>query len=1031
MTDPTLDPDRWERIQAIFHAALEHDPDTRGVFLEEACADDHGLRAQIDSLLDAHRQGGILASADQAGGAPLELLREALGDRYEVIREVGSGGMATVYLAHDRKHNRNVAIKLLPPELAATLGGERFLREIEIAAGLQHPHILPLYDSGGAGKVLYYVMPFVEGDTLSARMARGALPAEQAMQVATDVLSALDYAHCRGIVHRDIKPANILLSASGEHALVADFGIARAVSAAGTDQLTLPGAMLGTPGYMAPEQAAGGEITPATDVYAVGVVLYECVTGRTWSLGERSQDCDWSGLPASLLPALKKALAWRPEDRWSDAAQFRAALLRTEPRLLGKRRTLAAAVGAVVLALALVVAGPLLLTERPAAPAAVTRVAVLPFTVRGNEEFAYLANGLVDLLSTKLDGAGNWRSVDPRLVLGVTEREGTESVIDPVIGRSIADRLDADLYVLGSVVQLGEQLRLDASLYDGDAGSDAVIQASVEGPVDSVLDLLDNMAAELLAAQPEAAGARLSRIALVTSSSLPALKAYLRGVNHLRAAQYQEAADAFQSAIAADSTFALAWYQLSIAADWMLITGLGRESTRQALKYADRLSERDRRLLEARGAVVVDADAVEAERMYRAIVGTYPADVEAWSQLGELMLHWGPRRGQPLEAAREPWTRLLELEPDRADALVHLARIEASVQDVAALDAIVRRAAELAPEGDRLLELRLLQSYVRGDVGAQQRVLTDFKQEGDGVIAEAWWSAGTFLDNPNVAAELARLLTEDSRSSDTRVVGYAVLASVAMAQGRWSAVTDVLDDMAQLNPIAALEYRTMLAATAQVSVDSAALVTYIEQLRAVDWSSISPPAAPGVWFTALDGLHAHLAQYLIGLASARVGDMAQAIAAADALEEMGTPEGHGSLVRDWTRGVRATAAWRSGNVEDALREIDQFEGRVYYQLATASLFHTLAYEQYLRARLLEESGRLDEALQWYRSFEGTGLHDLIFLAPSHWRRGHVYRQLGDDATARTHYEQFLELWDRADAVFRPIVEDARRQLDMR
>jgi tetratricopeptide (TPR) repeat protein len=546
-----------------------------------------------------------------------------------------------------------------------------------------------------------------------------------------------------------------------------------------------------------------------------------------------------------------------------------------------------------------------------------------------------------------------------------------------------------------------------------------------------VLALLDEMASELLAAEPETAGARLSRIALVTSSSLPALKAYLRGVTHLRAAQFQEAAEAFQSAVAADSTFALAWYQLSIAADWLLITELGRESTRQALEYADRLSERDRRLLEARGAVVVDADAVEAERLYRSIVGTYPDEADAWSQLGELMLHWGPRRGQPLEAAREPWTRLLELEPDRADALVHLARIEAAVPNVAALDAIVQRAAELAPEGDRLLELRLLQSFVRGDVEEQERVLADFRQEGDAVIAEAWWSAGAFLENPGVAAELAHMLTEDSRSSDTRVVGYAVLASVAVARGQLGAATEVLDDMAELNPIAALEYRTMLAATAQAPVDSAMLVTYVRQLREVDWSRISPPAAPGVWFTALDGLHAYLAQYLIGLASARVGDMPAAIAAANTLEEMGTPEGHGSLIRDWARGVRATTAWRSGNIEDALREIGQLEERVYYQLGTASLFHTLAYEHYLRARLLEEGGRLEEALQWYRSFEGTGLHDLIFLAPSHWRRGHVHQQLGDEATARMHFERFLELWDGADTVFGPMIDDARQQLDMR
>jgi tetratricopeptide (TPR) repeat protein len=590
--------------------------------------------------------------------------------------------------------------------------------------------------------------------------------------------------------------------------------------------------------------------------------------------------------------------------------------------------------------------------------------------------------------------------------------------------------LRADLFVLGNVVQVGEQLRLDASLYDRTNEADALIQASVEGPVDSVLALLDDVAAELLAGQPEAVTARLSRIALVTSSSLPALKAYLRGVTLFRAAQYQAAADAFQAAIAADSTFALAWYQLGVAADWLLVADLAREATRQALRYADRLSERDRLLLEARGSVVIDADATAAEGRYRTILGRYPADVEAWSQLGELLLHWGPRLGQPLEAAREPWTRLLELEPDRADALVHLARIEAGAGNEAALNEMVRRVTELAPEGERLLEMRLLQAYVRDDEQVEQRVLTDFRQAADGTVAEAAWSASSYIDDLGATAALAGILAEDTRSSDTRVVGYGVSASVALAQGRWSSATEALDSMARLSPIAALQQRTMLAATTLGTVDSAALRMYRTELSAVDWTTIPPGAAPGVWYTALDGIHSQVAQYLSGLASARLGDTAEALAAAAALERLGTPDGHGSVVRDWARAVRATAAWQSGNVAAALSEIDQFEGRVWYQLATASLYHSQAYERYLRARLLEESGRLEEALRWYGSFEATGLHDLIFLAPAHWRQGHVYRQLGDQEAARAHFLRFLELWNEADAEFRPMVEDARQQLDL-
>ena len=183
-------------------------------------------------------------------------LKSALASRYAIERELGSGGMATVYLAQDLKHDREVAVKVLRPDLAAVLGGERFLREIKIAARLTHPHILPLHDSGEADGFLYYVMPYVEGETLRDRLDREKqLPLEDALQIARNVAAALSYAHSHDVIHRDIKPENILLS--GGEAVVADFGIARAISAAGGEKLTETGVSIGTPSYMSPERAAG------------------------------------------------------------------------------------------------------------------------------------------------------------------------------------------------------------------------------------------------------------------------------------------------------------------------------------------------------------------------------------------------------------------------------------------------------------------------------------------------------------------------------------------------------------------------------------------------------------------------------------------------------------------------------------------------------------------------------------------------------------------------------------------------------
>ncbi|HYC33374.1 MAG TPA: serine/threonine-protein kinase, partial [Gemmatimonadales bacterium] len=209
-----------------------------------------------------------------------ERLRSALAPRYRLLREVGHGGMATVYLADDLRHDRRVAIKVLPPELAATLGPERFLREIRISAGLAHPHILPLLDSGEADGLLYYVMPYLEAETLRDRLARERqLPVADALRIAREVCDGLTYAHDRGVVHRDIKPENILFM--GGHAVIADFGVASAVGLAGGTRLTQSGLSLGTPVYMSPEQALGqDDVDGRSDIYSAGCVLYEMLAGE-------------------------------------------------------------------------------------------------------------------------------------------------------------------------------------------------------------------------------------------------------------------------------------------------------------------------------------------------------------------------------------------------------------------------------------------------------------------------------------------------------------------------------------------------------------------------------------------------------------------------------------------------------------------------------------------------------------------------------------------------------------------------------
>src|SRR3954449_9159570 len=272
--------------------------------------------------------------------APLDSLRAALADRYRIERELGQGGMATVYLAHDLRHERKVAIKVLRPDLAAVIGAERFVREIRTIAALQHPHMLGLIDSGEVQGTAYYVMPFVEGESLRDRLVREKqLPVTDAVRIATEVASALDYAHRHGVIHRDIKPENILLH-DGQ-ALVADFGIALALTSAGGTRMTETGMSLGTPHYMSPEQAMGErEITARSDVYALGAVLYEMLSGappftgstaqavvaRVVTESPRSLTTQRHTIPRHVEAAVLTALEKLPADRFATAAEFAEAL---------------------------------------------------------------------------------------------------------------------------------------------------------------------------------------------------------------------------------------------------------------------------------------------------------------------------------------------------------------------------------------------------------------------------------------------------------------------------------------------------------------------------------------------------------------------------------------------------------------------------------------------------------------------------------------------------------------------------------
>ena len=430
----------------------------------------------------------------------LDTLRDALADRYAMERELGRGGMATVFLAQDLKHRRKVAIKVLHPDIAAAIGPERFLREIEIAAQLQHPHILPLYDSGEAAGYLYYVMPYVEGESLRDRLEREKqLPQEDVIKITSEVASALGYAHSRDIVHRDIKPENIMLS--GGSAVVADFGIARAASAVEQQQLTQTGTVIGTPAYMSPEQGTGSDIDGRSDQYSLACVVYEMLVGQPPFTGPNVQaiiarhsmatvsppSIVRDTIPETMEAALLRALAKVPADRFPTVIMFAEALAAPSRITAAMRRQTGAMpvpAGAsavwqrrliwvlpVVALIAIAVWGAgRMLGRKGGSPASggpdPSSIAVGYFDdLSRDSSLGYLADGLTEALIEQLSGVQ---------ALHVVSKSG----VSAFRGRGVAPDSIARALQVGSVIQgsvepaRGDTVRVSVRLIDGASGAD-------------------------------------------------------------------------------------------------------------------------------------------------------------------------------------------------------------------------------------------------------------------------------------------------------------------------------------------------------------------------------------------------------------------------------------------------------------------------------------------------------------------------------------------------------------------------------
>jgi serine/threonine-protein kinase len=532
-----------------------------------------------------------------------------LADRYRIERVIGEGGMATVYLAEDLKHHRKVAVKVMRPELAATLGTDRFLREVEIAAQLNHPNILPMYDSGEVEGILYYVMPYVEGESLASRLSsEGELPVPVALRIGREVAEALAYAHKRGIIHRDIKPANILLHEG--HALVADFGIARALDAEG-EAITKTGLAIGTPQYMSPEQSTGDKSVDArTDIYALGAVIYEMLTGEppftgrtpqavvARSLTERPRPLTATreGLPAGLEDVVSKSLSRSAADRFPTATALADSLATVESGSTASHATIPArpvrparparlVMGIAVVAILAIAA--FFFLRRPSSSVArgpgVARVAVLPFQNQGDTANNYIVDGITDEVRGRLSKVNGLA-----VIASASSSQFRGSSTAPA---EIARELRAQYLLMGRVRWAegpgSRRMQVVTELVDSTGAT--AWQQSFDADLTDVFAVQGQVATRVAGALGAQLGSRETQDLTKRPTDNPAAwDAYLkaRALNGTDPAALRAAIAGYEQAVALDSSFAAAWVGLGQTATVLYNAGAHEAAVSQRAKEA-------------------------------------------------------------------------------------------------------------------------------------------------------------------------------------------------------------------------------------------------------------------------------------------------------------------------------------------------------------------------------------------------------------------------------------------------------------
>jgi serine/threonine-protein kinase len=966
----------------------------------------------------------------------LTSLRITLSGRYEILRELARGGMGQVFEARDLRHDRPVAIKVLDPEVGAAIGPSRFRREIEFAARLSHPHIVPLFDSGEADGLLYYVMPLIVGESLRQRLVQERqLPVDEAITIGRNVADALRYAHERGLVHRDVKPENIILSEG--HALVLDFGIARSSDAApNADTRTL--VAIGTPSYMSPEQISVASTDGRADQYALACVVYEMLAGRppfTGPTGESVLKQHYAAdprpvtalrpdVPASVAQALTRALAKAPDDRYPTMAAFSEALgatpappaaaagagaeaeatdapsskLRLRPWMIAT----AGLVGVIAVVLSLYVRVP----PGPPPASAQQRLMVVPFDFHGPAADAYLGEGVASLLSTALDGVDSLKSLELRYVTSVAHR----NLIDmgnPEDVAKLARKLGAGLVVTGDLVITGNRARVSTHLTRVSAsGARSESGRVIESSLDSLTELSDLIARDVVATHLSGMGDGLEATAARTTRSVGALRSYLQAQRALAQGSDPSVAAAFlRDAINADTRFALAWARLAGIQAWQLRFDECRASITRAVETADRLAPRDRLSLEASRAYYF-GDADGCENLTRQLLADYPDDPDLWERLAATLVTYNSLRGRSISEALGPLEKARELGAKREEVQAYLLNATLAARKPSLVEGLLARGPTAGGYGGGPPMMSILNRISKRD-RASAGVLRDEMRSmsyGQLMVSAYWLKAGR---DPQLATEFARAAASPRFNAGERAAALVHVALLSIARGQKHAAVEALRGARDLRPVEGTAYSTVVSLSAGALTDDASLRD--DLIRIDDLPQIQGPLVSEGVDSDVAGTEGSVALARLALRAMILARLGLTSRVETACEELKAFPGT-DLERRWAgyyaAAARAALAWSQHDPRATLAFLEA--APLVGQAGGRKALRSNQNERFLRGEALRALGRDEEALGWYRGLNELFWWDTSYATIGALRCAELSEKLGQRESALAYYREVLE-----------------------